>query len=232
MTEVSPTEGMKYDVCSIPEERIEKKKKGVPTLMTNKPVEIRETTVFGRYPDLRRVEAFVEYPENSSEHLNKEKVLKYIIILYSEDSVLNKDMRQATLEEKMYQAAEYAGFKQMSVGDYSDEIKSKLFLLTDPSILNAIHGYLEFQYSDIWSEMVIIDHELMEYRRIRMAPVTDTKDKDVIAAVEKKDKLRASCLEMIKQKEAYEKVFYGDDTNLKSKAKKKRVTLEDRARKQ
>ena len=53
-----------------------------------------------------------------------------------------------------------------------------------------------------------------------------------MTALEKKDKLRISCDNMISSIKSYTEQFFGDHNDMKGKVKKKRVTLESMARNQ
>ena len=223
----SPTKDMKFDVCSIPFER--------PKKILSKPGTAEKhvhITVLDTYPALKMIKSFPLYSEESSYGLKRDLVIRYIILLYSEDSILSKKPL-APLEERKFRALDLAGFERSSLnGDYHEDIVESLLLLNDDIVVDMVMDYLQYLHNDIWTEINIISQELEEYRRIRMSPVSAEHDKDLIVAIEKKDKLRLSSETMVKQLKEYQDIFYGDNLDLKAKSKKKRKTLESRAKNQ
>ncbi len=206
----SPTKESRFDVCAIPDGE----------------------NVLHNIPQLKKVKAFVDYKGSTKGGLNQDKVIKYIVLLYSDDSPLSKKPL-APLEDRKYHAADMAGFKrEKKTEDFREKIIEQLFLLNDEDVVNMVIEYLTMLHNDVWSEIVITQQELEEYRRIRIAPVSAQYDKDLIMAIEKKDKLRASCDDMIKKLKEYTDIFYGDHNDLKSKSKKQRITLESKAKSQ
>lgn len=226
----SPTKEMKFDVSevNIPFERPKAK-------LIVKPGEQAKhvyTTVLEAYPTLKSIKSFPMYNEESTVKLEQDKVIRYIIMLYSEDSILNKKPL-APLEDRKLQALEASGFKRSKFNDeYDETVLDSLCLLNEDIVVEMVMQYLQYLHSDIWTEINIIAQELEEYRRIRITPVSADADKDLITAIEKKDKLRVSCSVMVKQLKEFTDIFYGDNQDLKAKSKKKRVTLESIANSQ
>ncbi len=225
----SPTSEMRFDVCAI----MHSEDKKPPTLIIPKEgIEHVHTKVLDKYPQLKSIKSFTEYKGISKGGLDSDKVIRYIIILYSEDSPLSKKPLPP-LEERKYRAADLAGFKRdKKTDDFNENIVEQLFLLGDDEVIDMAMGYLQYLHSDLWIEINIIAQELEEYRRIRITPVNADADKDLLTAIEKKDKLRVSSGNMVKQLKEYTDIFYGDSLDLKSKSQKKRSTLESRAHSQ
>ena len=84
-------------------------------------------------------------------HLPFIQTVKYIILLYSKDSFLNKKPMRP-LEERQHKAAHIAGFPKD--GDkYHSQIRHVLFDLTSEQIFEFVFNYLIYQNDYVWSEI-------------------------------------------------------------------------------
>lgn len=178
-----------------------------------------------RMKELEEIKAFKSYKGSLGGGLDRNKTIKYIILMYSHDSILNKKP-PLTVEERQMRSADLAKFTRNRNGEFEDEVIEKLFYLQDEAILNMIVEYLYYQKKALWTEIVTCEHESQEFTRLRMKPVDnvvmkkgkveDSKstvsDKDIIAGAEKKDKLWKGCQDRVKYlKECYAEFFLDDD---------------------
>lgn len=142
------------------------------------------------------------------------KLVKYVIVLYSEDSILNV-RPPMSLEERQMRAVQIAGFKT-----YDNEpvkiVRQFLVDLDSREIFEFIFEYLTKQKKFIWQEIISLETQLLENQKLRMRPVDEEKGKDEMAAFEKKGKLTVLYKEWYTAlKEAYND-FYGDNDNVRA----------------
>ena len=228
---------MRFDVSSILIQEKPKKsypRKGVDlSHLKNgeKPEEINES-ILGNFPELRNIESFRTYPGTPGDEMNQDMVIKYIVLLYSVDSILN-EKPLPPLQDRKFKAADMAGFPRDSRNNFTQEVQTKLFALGCDYIINMAHAFLVYQNSNTWAEICILQQEIQELQINRFEPVSGKDDKERIMALEKKNKFMESCHVRIKIVEEYLKKFYTDNTDLEKKVDKKtRTTLESRAKEQ
>ena len=77
------------------------------------------------FPQLAKIDSWKRY---YSTKMSKNRVLRYVIFLYSNDSVLNENPPRL-LEERMASAATMAGFPQDKEGNFSEDVNNLLFKL-------------------------------------------------------------------------------------------------------
>lgn len=176
------------------------------------------------FEDLKSIESFRIYGGK----IKKNNLIRYIVILYSKDTFLNKRI-PIPLAERKNQAAIFAGFTKDKKGEFAKQITRDLFQLRNRSILDMIFGYLKFQNHVLWLEINATEQQYEEVVRLRMEPVTSKKDKDRLSAADTKKKLREECKSMVYDLKAYYKEFWGDHDEVKILVKKMASTLEDRA---
>jgi hypothetical protein len=205
----SPTKNMRFDVLSVDEGQ----------------------NVLYNLPDLKRLDSFVEYPGSPGGELNQDKVIKYVVLLYSEDSILNK--RPAIdLPDRKLMAAEYAGFERNKNGEFEVDVVEKLFNLNSFETLRMIHEFLIFQKKHLWTEICTLEQEYDEFIRLRLEPVSDEKDNQTLAAAERKGKLRKDCKDIRTELISLYKEFFTDNSDVQELHHvKDKVSLEKRARK-
>lgn len=204
----SPSKNMRFDVCAVEEGQ----------------------DVLHHVPELRRIQSFLDYPGTPGGELNRDNVIKYIVILYSEDSFLN--VKPATaLEERKLMAADAAGFERNKKNEFNTDVVEKLFNLRSIHVVQVAVDYLIFQKKHLWTEITTTEQEYEEFIRLRMDPVSSDSDKDTLMAAEKKDKLRTSCKSMRKDLDSLYHEFFTDNTDLKEVHDvTDKATLERRAR--
>jgi len=204
----SRTKSMQFDVDSVPDGE----------------------DIISRMKELEEIKAFTSYKGTLGGGIDRNKTVKYVVLMYSHDSIFNKKPAYEVSERQM-RSADLAGFPRNRNGEFDDKVIEKLFYLQDEEILNMIVEYLYYQRKPIWREIVTCEQELQEFTRLRMKPVdnvvikrgkTETSqstvsDKDIIAGAEKKDKLWKGCQDRVKYlKECYAE-FFMDDAGLRNK---------------
>lgn len=134
-------------------------------------------------PELEDYQSFVDYIEHPLHGLPANKVIAYIILLYSSDSILNGHP-MPDLKERMERAAELSGFPKSKKG-FRQEVNDILFTLEDEDhrLLNMVFEYLVKQNNLEWEEIVATErhrmnciHSLMDANRNDPKSLKDKKD--------------------------------------------------------
>lgn len=206
MSKKTPTEGMVIDVLSA----------------------VDGEDLVQKFSQLKRIKTISMYGGSLEGGFDRNKIIRYIVILYSVDSFLNKKP-VIPLQERQFRAADLAGFNRDKDGHFKEVVETGIFQLQDQKVFEMVFQYLVFQHNILWREICTCESELEEFHRLRMKPVEGDDDKDIIAANEKKDKLWKGCQDRIKYLEACYSKFFNDDSEIKSHTKKamKRNTIED-----
>lgn len=181
---------------------------------------------------LNRIESFKNYKGTLGGGMDRNKVIKYIVLLYSKDSILNEKVA-VPLEDRQLKAADLAGFDRDKNNNFKDKrVQEWLFELKNDEIFEMVFEFLIFLDDALWREIVTLEHELKEYHMLRMKPLEGKYDKDLMTATEKKGKFRKECNEIRDSlKKCYDE-FYREFDDVKAKAKEKRkpTTLESWAK--
>lgn len=147
-------------------------------------------------------------------HTPFKPVIRYIVILYSKDSFLNKKpMRPLT--ERQLKAAALAGFEKQRDGEFHPQVRFSLFELGAEEIFDFVFGYLVYQKNYVWSEICTLEAQISENQRIRMRAIESDKDKDIMAAMDKKASLTKHYKEWHKSLEDNMNEFFGDHEEVK-----------------
>jgi hypothetical protein len=148
-------------------------------------IEAEDFDILNRFPELKKIESFASYRGSASElSVNRNKLITYIILAYSHDSPLNQGVKDSW-GERMYKAADYAGFTSKKDLDH---LEQTVFNLHSEIALLMVVEYLEYQSRMDWAEWCVLQHELRENTMLRLAPISESKDKDQMIAMEKKSK--------------------------------------------
>ncbi len=177
------------------------------------------------YPTLERVKSLYNL------HLKeKEAYVRYVVLLYSKDSILNDRRNFLPLEERKIKACKML---QMDVLDENEEviqiIREELFELKNQDVFNAAFEYLIFQGDEIWAEIITIESEVVEFQMLRMKPMETKDDKDLMTATEKKDKLMNGVHQRLEILKKLKDEFFSDFDDVK-KIAKERSTIESKAK--
>jgi hypothetical protein len=140
--------------------------------------------------------------------------MRYIVLLYSEDSLLNV-RPPIPLEERQIRALDMAGFK-LNDGRPSEEVSLYLMTLQDRRVFEFIFEYLARQKKFVWQEIITLETRIMENQMLRLRPVDEKSGKDEMVAFEKKGALTKMYKEWYGSlKETYDD-FYGDNENVRA----------------
>ncbi|KYG76440.1 hypothetical protein AWW68_19540 [Roseivirga spongicola] len=200
MTE-SQSQNMRFDVLNIPSDERGQK----PDILEH-------------FKDLKAIDSFAAYAGQMKPNgLNRNALITYIILVYSHDSFLHQSPKYKFEEfsKRMIVAADLAGLERLVKEDgFKKNVDKRLFNLEEDEFVLMILEYLRFQSKSDWSEWCILQHELMENNKIRMSPIQEDKDKDQIAAQEKKAKFRAESEKIREALKTYELKIFGDRDRL------------------
>lgn len=142
-------------------------------------------------------------------YLPLQSTLRYIILIYSKDSFLNKKPMRP-LPERQDKAARLAGFERTKNEKYHSQVRFALFELNSEQIFDFVFNYLIYQKSHVWSEICALEYQLAENQRIRMTASDDMKDMD------KKANLTRYNKEWYNTLKEYQVEFYGDHEEVRS----------------
>lgn len=176
------------------------------------------------YPELQRLKSWSEY-----KGAIKEKAFRYIILLYSKDSILN-DRVPEPLDVRKVKAADLAGFKRNPDGQHGKTVRNQLFNLKDSKIVEMVTEYMIYQDNLTWSEIIAAEQSYWEYFKIRMKSVDAEKDADIIKASKDKETLRMHAKEIKKDLEKLYKEFYSDHTDVQEANKQGEINLQTYAK--
>jgi len=162
-------------------------------------------------------------------------MLRYVIIFYSHDSYLRKQIPKPSLRERKVQAAKLAGFRLMDNGKFTKNVEAKLLTMGDPAIVKAIVAFLKMQDSTgVLAMLTSIEENFWaNIAHIMMAPDTSDDDKKLVETQEKKAKLIANNEKMLSQIEFYTNKMYNNDREVRSEIEtamedfKKEVVVDD-----
>lgn len=187
------------------------------------------------YPELYEIEAIAEFlttgkDEKPAVQKFKNQALRYMIWLYSKDSILNTKPQEA-LKDRKYKALDLAGFQLGPLTKkFQPHVITKLVELREPKFMRAVLAYLRYsQRSELWSEIIITEEQLYEAHALRFAPV-DKGEKGMKQSIHKKV-LATQCKELMIDIRQYWDEFWEDHTDLKKLGEDEvYMTIEDRAR--
>lgn len=187
--------------------------------------------ILSEYSKLQDVRGFVEYPGTVNGELNKDMVIKYVVLLYSTDSILNQ-RPPLELRQRKLKAADIVGFDRDKKGNFKEEVVEKLFNLKSSYIIEAVFDYLMFQNTHLWTSICSTEQALMESNKIIMTPVSDEKDKDNVSSMKSKLQLIPINTDTKKLLDNLYKDFFMDNEDVKQKVKteQKYFRIEDLAK--
>lgn len=156
--------------------------------------------------------------------IDKTKLARYIVMLYSFDSILNQ-RNPIPLEQRKVRALHFAGLKQ------TDQVKRELMGLENDGILRMIQDFLIAQDNYLWMEIVATEQQYQEAFVLRMQPIDkNAKDKDILDASAKKRLLSQHCKEMTNDLKANYKKFYAGHEDLREQVRVRASSLEGLAK--
>lgn len=144
-----------------------------------------------------------------------DNVLRYIIMIYDPRSPLITDERDLNRRKGM--AAGLAGF-DMEEEDYLSELY--LCKLEYMPVL-VVHYLQRFARSMDWSIIVATEHCFWESMVKLMEPISGKDSKAELESVQKKSAIKAEIDADVKRLEAYYLKFFGGDTEMEKKVRKR-----------
>lgn len=166
-----------------------------------------------RFPILKRYEEFSSFEGTPGDELNRNKVIRYINLLYSAKSELVRIYKD-DLAIRKEEAAKIAGFEKKDMSRVSED----LFQLKNEKIVKMIMRFLVIQNVRLWTTICSIEQSFYRTSELLMSPMDkETEDKDKYAAAVKEKPLRAEMIDMTEQLDSlYDKMF-NDNADIKSK---------------
>jgi hypothetical protein len=165
-----------------------------------------------RFPLLNRYEEFSKFAGTPGDELNRNKVIRYINLLYSAKSNLVKIYKD-DLQIRKEEAAKFAGFEKKEM----DRVESDLFKLENEKIVKMIMRFLIIQNVRLWTVICSIEQSFYNNNELLMSPFLDDEDKDKNSTAVKQKQIRAELIEMMEQLDSlYDKMF-NDNLDVKKK---------------
>jgi hypothetical protein len=168
--------------------------------------------VLFRLPHLKKWSEFCDFGGTPDGELNRDKVFRYMNLLYSSGSKLINTHRH-NLGARKEEAAIKAGFDLKKKG-IRDQVQHDLFEVKNPKILKMIMRFLILQKNPLWSSIVTTEQCHAEYQLIIMDPLSPEDEKKRTDAAKNKAFLMAECDKMLIRLKGYYKDLFGDDDDL------------------
>lgn len=164
-------------------------------------------------PLLKRYEEFSLFKGTPGEELNRNKVIRYINLLYSAKSDLVRTYKD-DLQIRKEEAAKIAGFEKKEMTKVAED----LFQLKNEKIIKMIMRFLVIQNVRLWTTICSIEQSFYQTSELLMSPLNqEGEDKDKYGAAVKQKPLRAEMIDMTEQLDTlYDKMF-NDNVDVKSK---------------
>lgn len=150
---------------------------------------IKEKYLTEALPILKKINGIYNFYTANDTGLETNKVIAYIVILYSQDSILNQEP-MPSLEERQLKSADLAGFKRTASGEHLKKMTDILFPLDNDGLQKMVLDFLIFQNNMLWDEIVIDEQYRYTLMKEMLSESNDSKSKDRTATLEKKSKLR------------------------------------------
>lgn len=174
--------------------------------------------ILEHFKDLKAIDSFAAYAGQMKPNgLNRNALITYIILVYSHDSFLHQSPKYKfeTFEKKLIIAADLASFERLVKEDgFKKNVDKRLFNLEDDEFLLMILEYLRFQSKAHWMEWCVLQHEMMENYKMRLAPIKEKSDKDLMIAKERQSKMIDYTRRIVDDIEKYELKIFGDRDRL------------------
>ena len=169
----------------------------------------RVKTLFGDYESYKEMLKTVEQLK-----IDLYSTLKYIVLLYSEDSILNV-RPPMPLEERQVRALHLAKFTVKNAAP-DELVKRYLVNLGDRRLFEFIFEFLTKQKKFTWQEIITLETQILENQMLRLRPVDEESGKDELMAFEKKGKMTTMYKEWYSILKEFYDEFYGDNDNVRA----------------
>lgn len=174
---------------------------------------------------LNEIECFRIYREKPELSLNYNKVIVYVVLLYSRDSYLS----QKPIEDLSVRKSK--ALKDTGFDIENPSVRSLLCELKSEPVVDLVVRYLVYQSNFAWSELIALESQMAESLRLRLRPIDeDNKDKDLIDAFTKKASMTRFSQEWADMLKKMEQEVFADHDDAKVSNARKRVTIESLAR--
>lgn len=168
--------------------------------------------VLFRLPHLKKWQEFADFGGTPAGELNRDKVFRYINLLYSSGSKLIRKHRN-NLNARKEEAALAAGFDLKKKSE-RDKVEKDLFQVKNEKVLKMIMRFLILQKNPLWSSIVTTESAFYEYQEIILDPLSKEDEKKRTDAAKNKSVLMEECDKMLTRLKLYYQEFFGDDTDL------------------
>jgi hypothetical protein len=196
------------------------------------------------FPELSNIESWGKLISDSQEMVPV-KIKKYIILVYSKDSILNTVPRRE-LNERKIQAAKLSGFRQDNEGKFWPSVYRQVINMDVHSasekggfnrprqILDMVIDYLIFQNQWTWTKIIAIEENMQLLLKAYMQPIkTSGKGVDSIKGITANIK-KNDFIQMIEDDEAkLEKLYsnlFNNDSEIKNELNGRIEMTEERKR--
>ena len=146
-------------------------------------------------------------------------VVKYIVLLYSEDTFLNQNP-PLTIEERQRSAVRIANLP-MKESKVIPIVSTQLLDLGDEYIFKFIFEFLIREKKHLWQEIISLETNMLENQKLRLRPVGE----DDLTAFGKKDALMKMYKGWRKQLHEYYDEFYGQNQQVRAIHKMNRESM-------
>lgn len=220
----SPTKQMRFDCLGV--------KKGIAWLK--------------HFPELDQIKSWHSIPFTNT--VPEVKIMKYVVLVYSKDSILNTIPRSPLMERKL-KACALAGFKKDSNGEFEPSIRHQVIALDVAgfvarggkpgkgnrarAILEMIIDFLILQNNWTWSKIIAVEENMQRLLKEYMNPLDLKKATNVKQGVEAQLK-KGEYLDVIeKDEKRLDKLYtelFNSDVEIKAELNGRIEMTEERKR--
>lgn len=199
--------------------------------------------LFEACPKLRDIRCFTEYVKDPDPAIDPQKLVAYVVMLYSKDSILSRKPME-DLPNRRLKAARMAGldsddseviYRVFELGQVTEtktrqsaDGKNYTETTYHNRISDLIADYLIYQNHYPWANRMAIEAQMDENLRIRLRPIDTSIDDDKIIGASSKKSLLTDHFDKYEEKvKNIDKEIFIDHNDVNDKlTKRKRVTLE------
>lgn len=179
--------------------------------------------LINKFSQLKKWPEFYEFEGTPGGELNRNKLIRYINILYSPGSRLIKKHKNNLLARKE-DAAHFAGF-DLKKKDEREKVEMDLFQVKNEKVLKMIMRFIILQKNPLWSSIVTTESAFYEYQEIILDPLSKEDEKKRTDAAKNKSVLMDECDKMLVRLKGYYQEFFGDDIDLQQAYKDTELML-------
>jgi hypothetical protein len=165
-----------------------------------------------KLPHLRKYKEFEDLEGTPKGELNRDKVIRYVNLLYSSGSKLIRKHKH-NLPARKEEAAIAAGF-DLKKKAIREQVENDLFKIRNEKILKLIMRFLILQKNLLWTSIVTTESAYYEYQEIILDPLGKEDEKKRTDAAKNKSVLMDECDKMLIRLKGYYQEFFGDDIDL------------------